>query len=222
MPFSEALKRAVDEYARNDLAGDLDAHIGFFSFLSDDPALQRRVGEEYFSARYIYKLWEGMRIEDDWGRRAQVQLQVQQYASVYEACLHHLLFVRCAGTAEVDDLLSLKTLKHWSVSQELQSALDAAPGPEGRAVVAAIRSTISIPDTKVRFEHKADAAVRLGIIDAALAEELKEFYAARNLIHIHAELQKGSSWTWKMEFATNAYWRLIAFKEQVEAWQDAA
>lgn len=50
---------------------------------------------------------------------------------------------------------------------------------------------------KVRFEHKAEVAVELGIIEAGLATGLKEFYAARNMIHIHAELKKGADWDWR-------------------------
>jgi len=83
MPFSNEVQRSVDEYARADLDGGLSDHVSFFSFLKGDAELQQRVGEEFFSARYIYKLMEGLRIEEDWAKRAQVQLQVQQYASIY-------------------------------------------------------------------------------------------------------------------------------------------
>jgi hypothetical protein len=74
-------------------------------------------------------------------------------------------------------------------------------------------------DTKVRFDFKAKAAVSIGIIDEDLANELVEFYAARNMIHIHAELKRGADWEWEIAFARQAYWRLEKFKEQVLAWQ---
>jgi SHS2 domain-containing protein len=218
VPFDAITKKAVDDYARADLEGDLDDHVQFFSFLANDPALMRRVGEEYFSARYLYKLMEGLRSTDPWARRAQIQLQVQQYASIYEACLHHLLFVTCSEHPEVKNLLQLESLKHYSVSAKLKGELAKVKTSNEQTVVAAVESTFKIFAERVRFEHKAGTAAALGIIEDALAEELKEFYAARNMIHIHAELKKGASWTWELEFAKQAYWRLKKFRDQVLAW----
>jgi hypothetical protein len=220
MPFDLTTQQSVDAYARQDLAGDQDDHIQFFSFLGEDPELMRRVGEEYFSARYIYKLLEGLRIEDSWARRAQVQLQVQQYASIYEACLHHLLFERCKDREEVQVLLSIPTLKNWSVNGDLQQRLDRASASLGRKIVAAVEGTVRLSDTKVRFDSKARAAVNIGIIDEGLAGELIEFYAARNMIHIHAALRRSADWEWEIEFARQAYRRLLKFKGQVMEWQE--
>lgn len=207
-------------YARQDLHGDLNHHVEFFSFLTDDPDLRQRLGEEYYSARYIYKLLEGLRIEDGWARRAQVQLQVQQYASIYEACLHHLLFVQCADCKEVLSLLRIPTLRSYSVSADLRNELASVDAPLGRRVVAAIESEIKLSDTKVRFDSKARAACSIGIIDDELAAELIEFYKARNMIHIHAELKLGSDWSWEIAFARQAYWRLQKFKQQVVSWME--
>lgn len=220
MAFDSATQHAVDKYARKDLDGDLNNHIEFFSFLADDPELMQRLGEEYFSARYIYKLLEGLRVEDNWARRAQVQLQVQQYASIYEACLHHLLFVQCANREEVTALLRIPTLKPYSVSPELQFKLNSVTAPLGRQVVAAVRSEVKLSDSKVRFDSKARTACLIGIIDNELAAELIEFYAVRNMIHIHAELKHGADWTWEIEFARQAYWRLEKFRRQVLSWME--
>lgn len=219
MPFEPTIRQAVDTYARQDLPGDLNYHIQFFSFMKDDPELMRRVGEEYYSARYIYKLLEGLRVEDTWARRAQVQLQVQQYASIYEACIHHLLFEQCKDRPEVQALLRIPVLKDWSVSGDLQQRLDRAGASAGRKIVAAVEGMVKLSDTKVRFDSKARAAMEIGIIDEGLAVELVEFYAARNMIHIHAELKRSADWEWQIEFARQAYWRLLKFKEQVLAWQ---
>jgi hypothetical protein len=219
MPFDENTKNEVDRYARADLDGDLRQHIEFFSFLSDNPDLQRRVGEEYFSARYIYKLLEGLRNIDEWARRAQVQLQVQQYASIYEACLHHLLFVTCRDRKEVMALTEVPTLKAWSVRQDLQRKLQEISVSLGRNVVAAVEATIHLEETKVRFDSKARAAVKIGMIDDNLGDELIDFYATRNMIHIHAELKRGADWNWELKYSGQAYWRLKKFKQQIEAWQ---
>jgi hypothetical protein len=218
MAFDAETRALVDGYARNDLAGDLSDHIAFFSFLSDAD-LRRRVGEEYFSARYIYKLLEGLQLQEDWGTRAQVQLQVQQYASIYEACIHHLLFDGCGERPQVQELLHQPTVKEWSVSPQLSAQIDeataGAPGPG----IAAFRTQIAITAERVRFEYKADVAAELGIIDPALAAELKEFYTARNMIHIHAELKKGADWQWELDLSRRAYLRLEKFRDQIIAWQ---
>jgi hypothetical protein len=218
VPFESQLRTAIDRYARGDLAGDLDWHVEYFSFLADDPALQRRVGEEFFTARYLYKLLEGLRVDEIWSRRAQVQLQVQQYASIYEACLHHLLFVRCRDAPEVRELLGWDTLGRWSVPADVQRRLDDLGVAAEKTLVAACEKREHVPEHRVRFEYKADAAERLGIVDAALAEELKEFYRARNMIHIHAELKRDADWEWQIAFAREAYRRLEPFRSQVLQW----
>jgi len=74
MPFPDSLAQQVDLYARSDLQGNVDWHIGQFSFLADDAALQRRVGEEFFTARYIYKILEGLHLDDQWAVAAQARL----------------------------------------------------------------------------------------------------------------------------------------------------
>jgi hypothetical protein len=219
MPFKEEIRVAVDSYARGDLPGDVDHHVEFFEFLDDDPGLQRRVGEEFFTARYIYKILEGLRIDEEWARRAQIQLQVQQYASIYEACLHHVVFVTCGSEPTVRELLKMAGLRPYQVSKELQDGLSAVSAPNGAAVVAAVESEFKRAETTVRFEEKADVAVELGIIDPPLAAELKEFYTARNMIHIHAELRKEPNW--ELDLAKNAYRRLELLRRQIVQWQGA-
>lgn len=221
MPLPQDLRNSLDSYARGDLDGDLEGHVAFFDFLGDDADLQRRVGEEYFTARYLYKFFEGMRIEEEWARRAQIQLQVQQYASIYEACVHHLLFARAASEPAVKALLQIPTLKAWSPSGAMQGQLSAIGEVEGRQVVAAIESFTKISEKKVRFDSKARAAAQVGIIDEALELELVNFYAARNMIHIHAELKRGADWSWEIEFAKQAYWRLEKFAKQARIWVGA-
>lgn len=115
MPFSESLAQEVDRYARSDLPGDLSWHIGQFSFLADDPRLQRRVGEEFFTARYLYKLLEGVHLDDQWAVSAQARLQVLQYASIYEACLHHVLFELSPHNPRVQQLGKYTSLKPYDV-----------------------------------------------------------------------------------------------------------
>jgi hypothetical protein len=125
-------------------------------------------------------------------RRAQVQLQVSNTRPSSKHAFTTLLFARAAHTAEVRGLIQIATLKHWSVSQDLDDRLAKLGAPDGRRGVTAIESTIRLEETKVRFDSKVRAAVKLGIIDQPLDDELIEFYTARNMIHIHAELRKGA------------------------------
>lgn len=137
------------------------------------------------------------------------------------ACIHHLLFTTCAACPEVQRLLRVNTLKEWSVPEGLQAQLVEATADAQGSAVAAFKTFVGVAPEKVRFEHKADAAVQLGIIDAELAVELKELYAARNMIHIHAELKKGADWDWEIGLAKRAYLRLEKFRDQVVSWQRA-
>jgi hypothetical protein len=95
------------------------------------------------------------------------------------------------------------------------------PAPLGRRVVAAVEAEINISENKVRFDSKARAASYIGIIDEELTAELIDFYSTRNMIHIHAELRRGD-WSWEIDFARQAYWRLLKFKQQVTMWMNTA
>lgn len=70
MPLPPEIGDSLDAYARGDLDGELFDRVAFFDFPGDDVELQRRVGEEYFTARYLDEFFEGMRIEGEWPRRA--------------------------------------------------------------------------------------------------------------------------------------------------------
>jgi hypothetical protein len=123
------------------------------------------------------------------------------------------------STPRVQELLHLVTLKEWSVSPRLSAQIDEATADASGPGVAAFRTRLAITAERVRFEQKADVAAELGIVDPDLAAELKEFYTARNMIHIHAELKKGGDWQWQLDLSRRAYLRLEKFRGQVIAWQ---
>jgi hypothetical protein len=186
MPFSESLAQEVDKYARSDLSGGLDWHISQFSFLADDSRLQQRVGEEFFTARCLYKLLERVHLDDPWAVSAQARLQVLQYASIYEACLHHVLFKILQNNPRVQELGKYTSLKLYDVpTSKFKSFMH-----DSRQILAAYRAGSKAEISKIRFDDKVDTGVDLGIITASLGEDLKNIYEARNSIHIHAELKK--------------------------------
>ncbi|MBM7331730.1 hypothetical protein JS562_54165 [Agrobacterium sp. S2] len=112
MPFDQALRSRVDDYATAHLPGDLTWHTRFFDFLHCDPTLERKLGEMFYSTRYLYKILEGLAPGDeDWALETEVRLQVLNYASIYEACLHHLLFEEASSEPEVLQLTRQRTLR---------------------------------------------------------------------------------------------------------------
>src|SRR3954447_24007803 len=101
MAFDADIKRAVDDYVRAHLQTE-DWHLSYFDFI-DDVNLARRLGEEFMSVRVIYKILEGIEA-GTWLQRAQIRLQVLSYASIYEASLHHILFVNLSTEPRVVEL----------------------------------------------------------------------------------------------------------------------
>ncbi|GAA1440724.1 hypothetical protein [Leifsonia poae] len=219
MPLPEPTRTEAIEYARSDLPGDLTWHREYFDFI-DDEELRSRLGQEFYAARYLYKLWEGLRIEEDWAIQAQIQLQVQQYASIYEACIHHLLFVEAAHEPEVEQLFTFEALVERPLPGYIQNKIRALPSSDADDIVGAVRAVRKTQQSKIRFDSKVAAAVRLGIVDQKLGTEIAGYYTARNYIHIHAELRQ-KDLDWQLSFAREAYRRLEPFKTQVVAWRSS-
>jgi hypothetical protein len=210
MPFSESLAQEVDRYAKSDLPGDLIWHINQFSFLADDPRLQRRVGEEFFTARYLYKLLEGIHLDDQWAVSAQARLQVLQYASIYEACLHHVLFELSQHDPRVQRLGKYTSLKPYDVPPSKFKSFE----HDGHQIVSAYRADSKGDISKIRFDDKVDAAVDLDMIAEPLGRDLKDIYEARNSIHLHAEIKKNLEFD--LETGKLAYRRMQPFCDQLE------
>lgn len=211
MPFPEETRGAIDRYARGDLR-PRQWHTDYFDFISD-PALRTRLGEEFFTARYLYKLLEGLAADGEL-LVAQVRLQVLQYASIYEASIHHLLFEVLGDHSSVQELREYSTLKQYSVPPAMSEVLTSLVHDE-RHVVPAYFGIARVGTNQVRFDDKAKCARGLGLLEPWLCDELIVLYETRNAIHLHAEIRKGI--IWGLELAKNAYRRLEPFKEQVLA-----
>ncbi|WP_210247054.1 hypothetical protein [Methylorubrum extorquens] len=216
MAFKDDTKTEVDQYARNHL-NDEGWHISYFGFISD-AGLARRLGEEFISARYIYKILEGLEAKD-WLQRAQIRNQVISYASIYEAALHHILFVNLASDPKVVALTEFKTRKPISIPASKLAVLKAQLEHDGKNIIPTFDAVGKTEETKVRFDKKAECAHELGIIEDWLKDELIEFYEARNAIHIHAEIRK--SLNYELDLSKRAYYRMQPFREQIVKWQEA-
>jgi hypothetical protein len=120
MTFSAEVKDAVNKYAAAHI-GSLDWHVDFFAFIADDK-LAKRLGEEFYSARVLYKIMTGLEAKD-WMLRAQIRNQIFSYASIYEAVIHHLLFDMLSTNPRVVALTKFPTRKLISIPRKHQDVL---------------------------------------------------------------------------------------------------
>ncbi len=212
MTFAPEIKSAIEKYSTAHIA-DIGWHIKFFSFVQNDK-IAKRLGEEFFSARVLYKILTGMQAEN-WMQRAQIRGQIFSYASIYEAVIHHLLFGRLAAEPQVVALKQFPTKKLISIPKRHEAILQQYLSHDGKKVIPTFETTGHTDESKVRFDRKAECAVELGFIKKALCDDLVEVYEARNAIHIHAEIKK--SLVYQIDLSKKAYKRMQPFRDQVIA-----
>lgn len=210
MSLDSNIKEAVYSYVRAHLPND-DWYSQYFDFISD-PELRERLAEEFKASRSVYKLFRGIDAQDCL-QRAQVRIQILQYASIYEAVIHHILFDRLGTRDEVRKLIEFPRLIRISIPVNKQMILDNALVHDGKAIIPTYQGTGRTDITKVRFDDKANCAVDLSLIDQDLCRDLIEIYEARNAIHLHAELRKNLSY--EIDLARTAYRRLKPFRFQL-------
>jgi len=210
MSLNTETKKYLLEYIAAHVA-DEEWHVDFFSFIND-PILAKRLGEEFISTRYIYKLLESLGAEE-WLLRAQIRIQVFSYASIYEAVLHHLLFSTFKDRSEVTALTEFPTKKRISIPSANMNVLCKYLEHDGKTIIPTYETIGRTDESKVRFDKKAETAQLLGLIEPWLTEELVEFYEARNAIHIHAEIKK--SLDYQIGLSKRAYLRMQPFQEQL-------
>ena len=212
MTFEAAVKDKISAYVGAHVA-DEAWHIAYFDFVKE-PALEKRLGEEFISTRYIYKLLEGLEA-DEWLLRAQIRLQVMSYASIYEAVIHHILFDRLSAEPAVISLTEFPMKKQVFIPNASLVLLQKHLEHDGKQIIPTYEAVGKTDESKVRFDKKAECARALGLIENWLKDELVEFYEARNAIHIHAEIRK--SLNYQLDLSKRAYLRMQPFKEQMSA-----
>ncbi len=210
MAFEDNTINYIKDYITNHIA-DWDWHKSEFDFISDT-TLRDRLADEFISARYIYKMLEGMKA-DGWLLQAQIRIQILSFASIYEAVIHHLLFEELKKRTEVIGLTEFSTKKRISIPESKLEQLKSALEHDGKNIIPTYEGIGKTDVTKVRFDKKAECAFRLGLIEEWLKDELIEIYEARNAIHIHAEIRK--SLDYQLELSKNAYRRMRPFIDQI-------
>ena len=211
MAFNKDTKKIINEYLKSHLA-DWDWHKDTFDFVVDEK-LRDRLADEFISARYVYKLLEGM-AADSWLLRAQIRIQIMSYASIYEAVIHHILFDRLSDSAETISLTEFNAKKRISIPANKLSMLENVLEHDGKKIIPTYEGIGRTDVTKVRFDKKAECAHQIGLIDEWLKDEIIEFYEARNAIHIHAEIRK--SLDYQLDLSKRAYLRVEPFIDQIK------
>ena len=120
MPFPESIKTAINDYVEKH-TGNSKFYSEYFWFISDAD-LRTRLEEEFKSARYVYKLLEGLNVQD-WLLTAEVRIQILLYASIYEAVLHHVLLQDYANTDAVKNITTYEARKRINVSGAIKQKI---------------------------------------------------------------------------------------------------
>jgi hypothetical protein len=129
MALDDQIKTRVHKYISVHV-GDECWHNRYFDFI-DDITLRKRLGEEFISTRYIYKLLEGLGAEN-WLLRAQIRLQIIFFASIYEAVIHHLIFTTFMDSPQVIELRKFPTKKEISIPAHKLAVLSKHLGHNGK------------------------------------------------------------------------------------------
>ena len=209
MPFTEPIKTAINDYVEK-YTGDPKFYSEYFWFISDVD-LRIRLEEEFKSARYVYKLLEGMQAKD-WLLNAEIRIQILLYASIYEAVLHHVLLQDYASSDVVKNITTYEARKRINISRVIEQKIIDSYSPTGDVVVYQTESAV-VDERKIVFEDKAKAALDLGLVDQSIYDVIVNIYSLRNAIHLHAELRRNIAY--EIETAKDAYWHLQGFCRRI-------
>ena len=209
MPFPEPIKTAINDYVEK-YTGDSKFYSEYFWFISD-VELRTRLEEEFKSARYVYKLLEGLQAKE-WLLNAEVRIQILLYASIYEAVLHHVLLQDYADSDVVRSITTYEARKRINISGAIKKKIIDTYSPAGDVVVYQTELA-AVDERKIVFEDKAKAALDLGLIDQPIYDVIVKIYSLRNAIHLHAELRRNIAY--EIETAKDAYWHLQGFCRRI-------
>ncbi len=206
MSLEKTLRDQIHLYCSKDLPGDLNWHIQQFVFI-DDIELRERLGRAFYAARYMSKLMEALYVQDN-ELHSFIKFQVMQYASIYEAVITHLLWNKFKDHKEV---VTLQTHKAYKPVCALANLTTIKYGDE--QIYTCVYKDEKTPKNSIPFSDKVDCCVRIGFIDAAYAEDIKNIYTLRNLAHIETEAKKQIEL--EIEHAKLGYWRMQPFLDTI-------
>lgn len=158
MAFDAEIQKTINAYVSAHVA-DEAWHTAYFDFIGD-ATLAQRLGEEFISTRYIYKILEGLEA-DDWMLRSQIRLQVMSYASIYEAVLHYLLFDFLGTEPRVVALTEFPTKKQISIPPASLALLEKYLEHDGKKIIPTYEAVGRTDDTRSDSTRKPNVLPRL-------------------------------------------------------------
>jgi hypothetical protein len=206
MPLDQNIIETIDQYCKRDLPGDIQWHIDQFNFI-DDTELKKKLGRAYYSARYMSKLMEATQAGGD-EIHPFVKFQIIQYASIYEAVTSYILWNKYPEHEEVKLLQIHKAYKPINALGSLTNLTY-----DGKELHTCLYKDSKTPRNSIPFKDKVDCAVRIGFIDEAYSEDIKNLYRLRNLAHIETEARRLEEM--ELEDSKKGYWRIKPFLERI-------
>jgi len=114
MSLEQPIQEEIYAYVHAHLPQD-EWYSSYFDFVTDAD-LRERLAKKFKAARSVYKLFRGIDASC-WWLRAQVRIQILQYASIYEAVIHHVLFDRLREEESVRRLVEYPRLVRIDIPQ---------------------------------------------------------------------------------------------------------
>jgi len=206
MPLDQELQNKINDYCKKDLPGDMNWHIQQFDFI-DNVELRNKLGRAFYSARFVSKLMEAIHATGD-DMHPFVKFQIIQYASIYEAVTTYLLWNKFAEHAEVVSLQIHKAYKPVSALGNLTKMTY-----DGQELFPCVYKDTKTHKNSIPFKDKVDCAVRIGFIDIAYSEDIKNVFALRNLAHLESEAERNIEM--ELEDSKKGYWRIKPFIDKI-------
>jgi hypothetical protein len=207
MPLEQGLREQINDYCKRDLPGDINWHINEFNFI-DNVGLRNKVGRAFYSARFISKLMEGLYVAGD-DIHPFVKFQIIQYASIYEAVTTYLLWNKYSEHLEVKALQTHKAYKPVSSLGSLTKFTY-----DGADIFTCVYKDTKTHKNSIPFKDRVDCAVRIGFIDTAYSEDIKNIFALRNLAHLESEADRQVEM--ELEDSKKGYRRIKPFIDRIK------
>lgn len=220
MPLPENVKEIVYDYCNNHLP-DKIWYKEEFEFVEDD-WLRKRLVEEFMGIRFAYKLYEGIKAEDE-NIVFEIRHQILAYATIYEAVIHYILYTFYNETTEFQNLLYYNGHAKISIPEERREFLSKELLHNGEIIIPYHMQKRKKEDSQIRFDEKCRTAEKLGLIHKFMnqegdiidiVQEIIEIYGYRNAIHLVAEQRKGIQY--ELELSKLAYKRMRPFIDQIK------
>lgn len=161
--------------------------IDLFNFI-EIKTLRNAIKKSYKEALFIKNITSKLSINNEVAHPFN-EIVILHYASIYEAILDHTLDKYFKK--DIKDLLRTTTLKKKDISQILiKDALD-----ETNLYLCKEKIEYKKKLHTVKFEDRVNKAIKIGIIDLSIVEEIKALYTLRNNIHILKASTNGTKFT---------------------------